>query len=352
MSESSQKFSENVRSEISRRDLFRTAGLAAGGAMLLSLPTMLSGFVSPAEAALRKGATSMTNTTLELDGQFGGFLSNVDGGGVFADILNEPLGQDMIQRKRPGPVRFQDIVIDIPLQNVEKALSSWITETLTKNAAPKNGAIVYADINFNEVKRLEFSGALLSEIALPDADAQEGKNAALLTLRLTPQSTRLTGGKGKLASAPGTKAKLILSSTFRFKVQGLETACSRIVSVESIVVKRAVAGTPAGQEKFRQQSAAAGALNCSNVTITLPEADAGPFYAWFDDMVMKGIPGTERAGLLEWLDQSMKTVVSSVQLGGLGIVRYEPDPIKAGTQEKMGGLVQIDMYCETVNLTL
>lgn len=295
----------------------------------------------------------MTNTMLELDGQSGGFLSNVDGGGVFADILNEPLGQDMIQRKRPGPVRFQDIVIDIPFQNVEKALSSWITETLTKKAASKTGAIVYADFNFNEVKRLEFFGALLTEIALPDADAQDSsKNAASLTLRLTPQSTRLAGGKGNLASASGAKAKQILSSNFRFNVQGLEKACGRIVSVESIVVKRAAVGTPAGPEKLRQQSAAAGALDCSKVTITLPEADAGPFYAWFDDMVIKGIPGTERAGLLEWLDQSMKTVVSSVQLGGLGIVRYEPDPTKAGTQEKLGGLVQVDMYCETMNMTL
>lgn len=337
---------------LSRRDLFRTAGLAAGGAMLLGLPTMLSGVISPAEAALRKGATSMTNTTLELDGQFDGFVSNVDGGGVFADIINEPLGQDVIQRKRPGPVRFEDIVIDIPLQNVEKALSSWITETLTKNAAPKSGAIVYADVNYNEVKRLEFAGALLSEIALPDADAQGSKEAALLTLRLTPQSTRLAGGKGKLASVPGTKAKQILSSNFRFNVQGLEKSCGRIVSVESIVLKRAVAQTPPGQEKFRQQSAAAGALDCSKVTITLPEADAGPFYAWFDDMVIKGRPGTERAGLLEWLDHSMKTVLSSIQLGGLGIVRYAPDPIKAGTQEKLGGLVQVDMYCETINLTL
>ncbi len=338
-------------SNLSRRDLFRTVGLATGGAMLLSLPTMLSGFVSPAGAALRKGATSMTNTTLELDGQFGGFLSTVDGGGVFADILNEPLGQDMIQRKRPGPVRFQDIVIEIPLQNVEKALSSWVTETLTKNATTKNGAIVYADINFSEVKRLEFSGALLTEIALPDADAQDSsKNAALLTLRLTPQSTRLAGGKGKLASASSTKAKQILSSNFRFNVQGLEKACGRILSVEPIVLNRAVAQTPAGQEKFRQ-SAAAGALDCSKVTITLPEADAGPFYAWFDDMVIKGRPGTERAGLLEWLDPTLKNTVASAQLGNLGIVRYEPDPVASGGERRLGQ-VQVDMYCETINLTL
>ena len=67
-------------------------------------------------------------------------------------------------------------------------------------------------------------------------------------------------------------------------------------------------------------------------------------------MVLSGKNGAERAGLLEWLDPTLTTVMASVQLAGLGIVRYAPDPI-TGSSEK-SALVHIDMYCESFNLTL
>lgn len=351
MSEKTQSPQDEINPNLSRRDLFRTAGFAAGGAMLLGLPTVLSGLVSPAEAAIKSTAFLRNNTALELDGQFAGFLTTVDGGGVFADVIAEVSGPDMIQRKRPGPVRFEDIVIGIPLSSVDKVLAGWISDTLGKSSVLKNGAIIYADMNFNEVKRLEFSGALLTEILLPESDAATGKTAALLTLRLTPQSTRLAGGKGKVSAATSTKAKQIIASNFRFNVQGLEKACSRIMSVDAVSAKRTLLSQSPGQDTFRQQSKVSGPLDCSLVRITLPEIEAGPFYAWFDETVIKGRSAAERAGLLEWLDPTLQNVLASVQLGGLGIVRYEPDPTKAGAEQKIG-LVAVDMYCETINLTL
>lgn len=348
MTKSNQESRHPNKSSFSRRDLFRTAGLATGGAMLLGLPTFLSSLAGPAEAAIKNTAFLRNNTALEIEGQFAGFLTTVDGGGVFADVITEVIGQDLIQRKRPGPVRFEEIVIEIPVGSVEKTLASWISESLGKSAIQKNGAIIYADMNINEVKRLEFSGAFLSEIVLPDADPADGKNTALLTLRLTPQSTRLTGGKGKLAG-PSAKTKQILRSNFRFNVQGLEKSCGRIAGVEPITVKRAILAQPPGQEG-RVPTKVPGPLDCSLVRITLPESDAGAFYTWFDEMVIKGRPNAERAGLLEWLDPAMKTVLASAQLGGLGIVRYEPDPSKANEQKI--GMVEVDMYCETITLTL
>ncbi len=348
MNEQPQGPEDHNNQGLSRRDLFRTAGFATGGAMLLGLPKFLSSLAGPAEAAIKNTAFLRSNTALEIEGQFAGFLTTVDGGGVFADVITEVTGQDMIQRKRPGPARFEDIVVEIPVGSVEKALANWISDTIGKSPVQKNGAIIYADINFNEVKRLEFFGAFMSEIVLPDADAAEGKSAALLTLRLTPQSTRLAGGKGKLTGS-NSKTRQIQAGNFRFNVQGLEKACGRIASVEPISVKRAMLVQNLGQDG-RVSTKAPGPLDCSLVRITLPEVDAGMFYAWLDEMVIKGKPNAERAGLLEWLDPTMKNVLASVQLGGLGIVRYEPDPSKANEQKV--GMVAVDMYCETINLIL
>lgn len=331
----------------SRRDLFRTAGLAAGGAILLGLPKFLGSLAAEANAADTRSFTA-NSLFLELEGQPAGIVRAVEGGAAAADVLQDLTTPDGIARKRPGPVRFEDIVIDVPLGDDSKPLSAWITEMLSKTPGLRNGAIVYTDLNHNEVKRLEFFKAVLTEVSLPTADAKESKTSAVLTLRITPQSIRLAGGSGKPAKVSiGTKSKVTLSSNFRFNVQGLEKACGRISKVERITARR---GNPTtATEQIRTQKGP-GLLDCSNISIHLPEADAGPFYAWFDQTVVQGNTGGERAGLLEWLDPTMKVVVAKVQLGGLGIIRYAPEAIKAGSSEKVG-LVQVGMYCETMNLT-
>lgn len=349
MSESNQELGRPKNTELSRRDLFRTAGMAAGGALLLGLPKFLSGGASEAEAALAPRPLGSTNVALELDGQYACSVRSAAGGNAFAELVMENLGPEYIQRKRPGQVRFEDILIEIPLGEESKLLGSWVEDFLNKSATPRNGAITYADFNLNEFKRLEFSNAVLTEVALPAADATEGKSAALLTLRITPQSTRLAGSSGKKAQgALGTKQKAVVSGNFRFNVQGLENACARISKVQGIAAKRAKTVETVGQPRLRENTL--GILDCSLVSIFLPETDAGPFYTWFDETILKGKANGERGGLLEWLDPTLKNVLASAQLGGLGILRFAPEPVKAGGDKI--SLVQVDMYCETINLTL
>lgn len=349
MSESNQESRRPRNTELSRRDLFRTAGMAAGGAFLLGLPKFFGGGVREAEAAIKPGALTSASFALELDGQHTCSVRSAAGGNAFAELVMENIGPENIQRKRPGQVRFEDILIEVPLGEESKLLSGWIADFLAKAPTPRNGAITYADFNMNEIKRLEFTNATLTEVALPPADAMEGKSAALLTLRITPQSTRLAGPSGKKVQGIfGIKQKSVISGNFRFNVQGLESACTRISKVQGITAKRAKAVETVGQPRLRENIL--GILDCSLVSIFLPEADAGPFYAWFDETILKGKANGERGALLEWLDPTLKNVVASAQLGGLGILRYAPEPVKSGTERV--GLVQIDLYCETINLIL
>lgn len=335
--------------ELSRRDLFRTAGMAAGGALLLGLPKFFGGGVREAEAAIKPGALTSASFALELDGQYAGSVRSAAGGNAFAELVMENIGAENIQRKRPGQVRFEDILIEVPLGEESKLLSGWIAEFLAKAPTPRNGAITYADFNMNEIKRLEFTNAILTEVALPAADATEGKNPALLTLRISPQSTRLAGPSGKKAQGVlGSKQKAAIAGNFRFNVQGLESACTRIVKVQGIAAKRSKAVESVGQSRLRENLI--GTLDCSLISIFLPETDAGPFYAWFDETILKGKANGERGALLEWLDPTLRNVVASAQLGGVGILRYAPEPVKSGTERV--ALVQVDLYCETINLIL
>jgi hypothetical protein len=342
---SDQSSSNHWLSSLSRRDLFRTAGIAAGGAVLLGLPKFLSSRINEAEAAITKG-TAASRLALELEGQPAGILESVEGGNAFTEVLLEPPGPDLIQRKRPGTVRFEDLIIRVPLGGNAKSLTNWIMDTLTKGPIPRNGAIVYADFNYTEVRRLEFFNALLTEVTFPALDAVS-KNVAYIMLRITPQTTHLAGGKGKGMAPPVANPKTTSSNFFRFNVQGLENACKGISQVGSIEVKRPVAKMAAGQEKFRQSaSGLSGVLDCSMITLTLPPGDASPFYAWFDDLALKGNPAGERVGLLEWLSRDLKTVMGSLLFGGLGIVRIVHDASE-GNVDKVQK-VHVEMYCETI----
>ena len=350
MSESHEHPSQNVEAGLSRRDLFRTAGLAAGGAVLLGLPKFVGGWAGEAEAAMDTRAYAGTSSlALELDSQSIPLFS-VEGGHAVADVIPEPVGQEGIAGKRPGVVRYEDLLITLPLATGSKALGEWLVNSLGKpGQSAKNGAIIYGGPDGKELKRLGFTGALLSEVVVPQASAADTAQA-MLFLRLTPQSTQLLGPSGGVLKAPpGAKQANVLSSNFRLNVQGLEQACGRIAKVHPLITRRFTGSNSVGE--FRLPNNPLGSWNCANVSVILPEADAGPFYQWFDDLVMKAKPGSERSGLLEWVDRSMK-VVASVQLGGLGIIRYAPEPVSLGPSQKIGGMVQVDLYCETMKVLL
>ncbi|HEX7767856.1 MAG TPA: hypothetical protein VF443_14160, partial [Nitrospira sp.] len=70
MSESNRESLHPRNTGLSRRDLFRTAGMAAGGAILLGLPKFLGGGVREAEAALAVRTLGPINVALELEGQY------------------------------------------------------------------------------------------------------------------------------------------------------------------------------------------------------------------------------------------------------------------------------------------
>lgn len=338
------------QSELSRRSLLRTAGLATGGALLLGLPRFVSRLADDAQAADLSTYSSPTNLALELDGQPVCPLRSAEGGNAVALVTDEDVNMiGNFQTKKVSGFQFEDIRVEAPFDTGALPFLKLIADTLTKAPVARNGAIVYTDSNLNVVKRLEFTTAYLTKISFPTADATVLTVPGTVSLQFTPQRTRLVGGTGQAYKLSlGTKSKTVLPGVFRLNIQGLEKACGRIAKVEQIQATRRVVST--AENKFTETKSPVSRFSCSQISIHLPEANGGPFYAWFDEMVLKGNTGGERDGLLEWLDPTFKVVLAKVQLGGLGIVRYAPQPVTVGTE----GIpkVQIDMYCETIGLAV
>ena len=197
----------------------------------------------------------------------------------------EPVGPNDIVKKHIGQPKYQDIAIQSD-PAMPKPLFDWIASTLTMSHIRKNGAIITADYNRVIQSRLQFNNALITDIGFPACDAAL-KEAAYLTIKFAPEFTTPSAGKGSLAVAVGTKSKAWLPSNFRPTIPGLD--CSKVSKIEALTVKQTIVQDSVGQTRDYQKEP--GKLEFPNLVISLAENSAGTFYAWFQDMVLKGNAG-------------------------------------------------------------
>ena len=335
------------RTTVTRRALVQRIGATGSGLWVLGSAGLLQ--PDTTLAALVTQAYSAGLVSLEVDGGLTA-LRAVEGGNVGADVLADAGPPDQPIGKRLGANRVDDIVLKMPF-DVAPGLASWISETLGKGPTTRSGAIVYTDVNLTERKRMSFSNAIISEVALPVCDVLTAKTAPQITLRLTPEATQLQGGSGKpLQGSIGGLGKAA-GGIFRLNIQGLESATVFVSKIEGLGAKRVTAASMIGQIRGKQMQV--GALDVQPIRIQLPENRAAPFYSWFESFVIKGTGAAgvdERPGLLEWLSPNLLTVVASVQLQNLGIFGYAPDPYTGGADTVPK--VQIDLYCERLSLSL
>jgi hypothetical protein len=323
----------------SRRDFLTQAGLLAGGMALLGLP----GF-RPQVAAAAVPSAAGGLSALELDGQFIDFLESAEGGFPKAEVIAEPTGLNFV-KKHIGPPKFQYIAIQCdPV--MPKPLFDWISATLNMSYVRKNGAIITADSNRAEQSRLQFNNALITEFGIPACDASS-REQGYLTVKFAPEFTTPLAGKGSVLPVVGTKSnKAWLLSNYRLTIPGLD--CSKVRKIEALTIQQSVFQNVVGEKRDAQMEPTK--LEFPNLVISLDEFSAGTFYAWFQDMVLKGNAGefNEKAGTLEFLDPTLKGTLLTVYFHHLGIFGFTPEKSKANAD--MIKRVKVEMYCEQMTL--
>ena len=335
----------NAPSGPSRRNFLKFAALLAGSVGLQSLPRLND----TASAAIDARAYASSRFAIELDGILLDFIKSTEGGFAKAEVVQQKLASSPFAKKHLANLKYSDIVMQCD-PSLPGPLLNWMTASLAMSYARKNGAIITADMDMKERSRLEFFNALISEVTFPACDAS-AKDPGFLTVKLSPEYTRPVAGKGNTLPAPlgGTKQqKAWLPASFRLQIQGLEAACARINKVEPLTIKQKVADNPIGELRDYQKEPAS--LEFPNLAITLPESDAGPFFQWFDDFVVKGNTSDEkeRPGFLELLSPDLKTVFLRVNFSHLGIFSFAP--LKQETNADSIARVKVEMYCEQITI--
>lgn len=177
-----------------------------------SLAALSFAFAASAFAGVPEGRTAAF-TALELDGSFVGYVDAVTIATPDTTFLVDKQGLS----KDIAGLHAAEITFEVGA-DMGKPMYDWIKASMASGGggARKDGAIIYADFNYKELSRLEFTNALLTEVAFPALDAAS-HDPAKMTVTLRPEGSSRTFPRGKNTLSE-RKQKAWLCSNFRIEL--------------------------------------------------------------------------------------------------------------------------------------
>jgi len=300
------------------------------GLTLLAVILILAVGIGPSSS--NKRAYVAGHFALSIDGEEPSFVESAEGGAAYGEVIVEVGGGSTLAKKHIGNVKYEEISFKCGT-GMSKALYDWIQNSVSGKAIRRNGALIAADYDYKEQSRREFTNALISEIGFPALDGAS-KDAAKMTIKFEPESTRYIVRAGDVLKGGGTKQKKWLTSNFRLKIDGLD--CSRVNKIEALTIKQKAVQLEPTKIEF------------PNLVVTLPEAFSQTFFDWYESFVIDGknSDADEKGGSLEILDAAQADVLLTLTFRNLGI-------FKMGLEGSEGGAERIrrikaEMYCESM----
>lgn len=309
-------------------------------------PIMLAAFLLLALPMMMGPASSRSyvsgNYMLELDGVQQGLIKSIQGGTVYAEVINEAAGPDYFVHKHIGQPKYEDFAMQVGF-SMSKPLYDWISASWKMNYQRKGGAVVATDYNYNAKSKRQFTNALITETTIPAMDAAS-KEPGYLTIKFAPETIRNMKADGKAVtggSTPKSDAqKTWLPSNFRLEIDGLDA--TKVNKIDAFTVKQTTVQDDVGDARDYQHEP--GKLEFPNLTITIPVANADGWIAWHEDFVIKGNndQSKEKNGTLSLLSNNRQEVLATIKFYNLGIVSIN----EMGTEADGIARYQVELYVE------
>jgi hypothetical protein len=276
-----------------------------------------------------------------MDGLKCGFVRNINGGDITADVIEEKAGPSQYVKKHIGVPKYSEFDMQIGF-SMTKGTYDWIAASWNLNYQRKNGAIVACDHKGDARSQTEFFNALLTEVGIPACDGSS-KEPAYLTMKFKPEYSRVTKASGKMAGEFGkSEQKLWLPQNFRLSIDGLD--CTKVNKVDAFTVKQAIADDAIGDA--RDDMIEPGSLTVPSIKISMAESHCHSFVDWHENFVIKGNcdETQEKGGTLEFLSPNRQEVLLTIKFFNLGIFKLSTDKADAG-----GDAIKrksAELYCE------
>lgn len=330
-----------------RREFLKLVGLGAMGAAASSGLAERTGAMPPGSPRDRVPASG--RHILEMDNVSAGVLAGYSGGAIRTEVLDEPTPTGQPVKKHLGKSQPEPLVVECPVGMSRQFMDS-IKAFTQRQVTRHTGAIISCDYDYKALSRLEFSDALITGLTMPALDGAS-KETASLSVTISPavlRLNRLKGGanQGEKFGGVGAKQKQFLPSNFRLRIDRLDDACARVSKIDALNWVLTTQETDTGTQ--RDTNRKPGALTVPDLVVTVADANADPFYQWYDEFVVRGggNDGAERKGTLEYLAPNRQDVLFTLTFSHLGIYSIEPDG--AGDASETVRRVKVKMYCEDI----
>lgn len=278
-------------------------------------------------------SSSATALLLYRPANGGAFPLRCMSGGGLQGVVVAPLGLGKyVANVKPEPLTLAcEVPLDKPFQDMLASSQNEVNATVT--AVGTAGDAMY---------HLDLVNAVVAGIRFPRCDAAAPRPGRM-SITLQPVSGGYRRKVGEIAQKPPLPVlrSSWLNNQFRLEIKGLD--CSRVLSIEEIVVSRSLI-LPQGADVFTFGPEALG-----HFTVRVPLSHCSGWLEWQDSRLVRGGLDEKSATLL-LLAGDMATVLGKVTLGGLGLFSLKLDPVVEANTAPVS--LTASMYVESVRFDL
>jgi len=286
------------------------------------------------------------NFFMDLDGVKCGFIKSIAGGGISAEVIEEPAGPSYFVKKHIGQPKYENVYMEVGF-SMTKSVYEWIRQMWSMNYQRKNCAITALDYTLTPKVMMQYANCLLTEVTIPACDGSS-KEPRYMSLTIAPQYSRQVtplASDGKAYGEYGKfEQKIWGPANFVLQIDGLD--CTHVNKIESFTVKCTTVTDDIGDARDALKTP--GKLDFPNLTISLADVTADTWRKWFDDFVVKGNNGetNEKNGTLVFLPPNLDKTkpLCTITLHNLGIFKLERDKQQANADQIKR--VTAELYCE------
>jgi len=298
------------------------------------------------DAAIEKDMVGGTaRIFLDLDSEFAGWVLDTSGGYTKAVVVDYYDGKSTVTRKRVGALAVEDLEITFGI-DMAPVWWQWISNVLAGNPVTHNLSVIRTDLDFRTIDQQVLRNARIKQIHFPVFD-RASKDPLRFKVVITAETSRFEAASG--ASAPSPLGRQISlkpnSSTFQFELGDLKT--DRTVRVVPPVVSVKFPDGYVGGPGL--QSTSTPTLGASNMTISVPIYDSGPYMNWLRELV-DGRVGADSMlqSSLSILTPDYQQVLMTIFFDSVGLASLSPYQLAA--DGSMGPMV-LDLYLERVRIS-
>ncbi len=290
---------------------------------------------------LTRSAYATGHFELSLDGSpSSAYVNIVEGEFMRAALVSEPVGTENLRIKHTSVVEVDPVTVEIGMSGTNP-LTQWVQKSINKNFERRSGQIVHADFDFNAIRRVEFTDALIQEITFPALDGA-GKSDVYMKVKFLPEMVKTSRAGGKISSPISGKQKEWMVGGFRLEIDGYDDF-KYTQKIDAFTIKQGVKRLYYGSSRDAEIEPTN--LEFPNLSITMAEMHANAIRdRWYQKYIVEGDSedAMQTQGRLCFLDTKREKTIYEIELREVGLAAFTIQPSKAN--EVKLKTVKIDLF--------